>query len=222
MTNPITAIIFDMDGLMLDSQRIGLRTWHQVCAEWGYAFKDEYYQAVVGQTVPDIELAYKRIFGPDMPFAEMYEARKGYVETLMQTEGIPHKPGLIELLDWVDATGLPKAVATSTDRTQAIKRLTHANILHRFTISVCGDEVEQGKPAPDIFLAAAKKLQTPPPHCLVLEDATAGVLAAHAAGMTAMMVPDLVQPRAEVAALAHAVVPTLHEAMPLIADLVTS
>jgi HAD superfamily hydrolase (TIGR01509 family) len=111
------------------------------------------------------------------------------------------KPGLEGLLDLLEARGIPKAVATSTERAIAKKQLGGLGLLPRFTVIATGDEVITGKPAPDLFLLAARRLGVEASRCLVLEDSEAGVMAAHRAGMRVYCVPDINEPSAEIAAL---------------------
>lgn len=208
--SPITAILFDMDGLMIDTERMAQRAWQQAGAEFGFTLPDALYLQAVGRTAKATEALFCAGLGADFPFAAVYARKQHYLYTAIAEEGIPTKPGLAELLDRVDRQGIAKAVATSTARDLAIKKLTAAGLFNRFTTMVCGDEVAQGKPAPDIFLAAAAKLGVAPTHCLVLEDSSAGIQAAHAARMRALWVPDLIAPSPEIAALADGVVSDLH------------
>ncbi|MCB0080968.1 MAG: HAD family phosphatase, partial [Caldilineaceae bacterium] len=113
------------------------------------------------------------------------------------------------LLDLLDTQQIPKAVATSSARAEARYTLANAGLLERFSIVVTGDQVERGKPAPDIFLLTAAQLGVPPSSCLVLEDSEAGVYAATAAGMCTFMVPDLIPPQPETAKRAFQVVESL-------------
>ena len=210
-----SAIIFDMDGLMLDTERLARRAWRQAGAEWGYAIPDEVYLLAVGRTKPDTEKLFRDALGPDFPFQEMYEHKQAYMQAATE-DGIPIKPGLFDLLARIDALGLAKTVATSTARPMAIQKLTLSGLIERFDFIVCGDEVANGKPAPDIYLAAALGLKASPTECLVLEDSEAGIRAAYAAGMTPVMIPDLKQPSPETRALAYRVLPSLAEVVGLL------
>lgn len=213
---PITAVIFDMDGLMLDTERMAQLAWQQAGAEFGFTLPDELYLQAVGRTATVTELLFREGFGPDFPFEAIYARKQHYLYSAIDQEGIPTKSGLFELLDLIDQAGLAKAVATSTARVLATRKLTAAGLLHRFTTIVCGDEVPNGKPAPDIFLAAAEKLGVAPAQCVVLEDSSAGIKAAHAAGMRAIMVPDLIQPSADIMPLTYRIVESLHHVVDLL------
>lgn len=208
---PITAILFDMDGLMIDTERMAQRAWQRAGAEFGFTLPDALYLQAVGRTAKATEALFRAGLGTDFPFEAVYARKQHYLYTAIEEEGIPTKTGLSELLALVERQGIAKAVATSTARVLALKKLTAANLLHHFDTMVCGDEVAQGKPAPDIFLAAAAKLSVAPAHCLVLEDSSAGIQAAHAAGMRAIWVPDLIQPSPEITPLAYRVFGDLHQ-----------
>jgi HAD superfamily hydrolase (TIGR01509 family) len=206
----IQAIIFDMDGLMLDTERLAQAAWQRAGAELGYDLPDEIYLLAVGRTAQATEEIFRGHFGADSPFAEIYARKQQYYHDAIEQGLVPLKAGLLELLDLIDELGLPKAVATSTARPLAEQKLRATGLLNRFPFIVCGNEVPNGKPAPDIFLAAAAKLEIAPAHCLVLEDSPAGIRAAHAAGMRAVHIPDLVPSSAEIAALAFHVAADLH------------
>lgn len=212
----ICAVIFDMDGLMLDTERLAQIAWQKAGAERGFSFPVDVYLAAVGRTKQDTGIIFQQAFGASFPFDELYARKQELFYTMLESEPIPTKAGLFELLDLVDELGLAKAVATSTARPLALKKLTTTGLLARFTTIVGGDEVAHGKPAPDIFLAAAARLGVDAARCLVLEDSEAGVWAAHAAGMTPIMVPDLKTPSTEVAKLARMVVSSLHEVVALL------
>jgi HAD superfamily hydrolase (TIGR01509 family) len=190
------AVIFDMDGLMLDSERLDLWAWQTVAARRGFGFSESLHRTLIGRRTVETQADLRAHYGPDFDFATVYaEVRALWRETL-RTHGVPLKAGLLELLEFLDSARIPRAVATSTARENAL--LSLGTLVDRMDAVVCGDEVARSKPAPDIYLRAAESLGVPASECLALEDSIPGVTAAHAAGMTVVMVPDLVPPTAGV------------------------
>ncbi|MFC1532215.1 HAD family hydrolase [Thermodesulfobacteriota bacterium] len=210
--NSIKAVIFDMDGLMLDSQRIATKAWKKAVSYYGYSLSDEDNLLMVGRNTRDSNEILRSLFGPDIPIDQFREYARQLFYDYVKDDGIPIKVGLKKLLDFLDEKKLPAAVATSTNRDDCIASLDKCGLTHRFKIIVCGDDVANGKPEPDLFLKASGLLQTAPESCIVLEDSFAGIRAAHAAGMIPIMVPDLIGPTEEIKSLAHIVVPSLNEA----------
>ncbi|BCX02967.1 MAG: hydrolase [Candidatus Roseilinea sp.] len=206
------AVIFDMDGLMLDTEALAREAWFETMRRWGYTLTDDVYLRVLGTTGARTRDIFREAFGPNIPIEAMYDHKQRYVDEAIASGRIAVKPGLVELLDWLDAQRIPKAVASSTARALVLKKLGLVNLAARFDAIVGGDEVAHGKPAPDIFLEAARRLNVLPCACVVLEDSENGVRAAHAAGMHVIMVPDLKPPDDDVRALADHVLPSLHEA----------
>ena len=126
-----------------------------------------------------------------LAFDDILNLKKQYYKVYIAEKGIPTKTGLLDLLQWVKETRLPCAVASSSWHELVMERLTVSKLdIATFDVIIGGDEVEHGKPAPDIFLLAAQKLNVPAQECLVLEDSDSGILAAHAAGMIPLMIPD--------------------------------
>jgi len=213
------AVIFDMDGLMLDTERIARSAWLHAMAQHGYHMDETAYLQLLGRTLRDVECILGEHFGPQFPFQSVYAERQRYADEEMHTNGVPVKAGLRELIAGLEQRGIPFGIGSSTHRHYAIWKLTHAGLIGHFQVMVCGDEVANGKPAPDLFLEAARRLNMPPENCVVLEDSDAGVQAAHAAGMLPVMIPDLKQPEAAIAALAYRVVPSLNSVIGLLDEL---
>lgn len=188
------AIIFDMDGLMLNSEVIFHEAWQTTLTDLGYEPLDaSTYLQLVGCSNEMAEKLLLKRLGTDFPIERF---RIGWMTQweILATQGIQIKPGLWPLLDWLDEIGLPKAVGTSSGDREAQISLQSTGLWPRFNAIVTVDKAGAGKPAPDIFLTAAKALNVAPSKCLVLEDSNAGVKAAIAAGMTVVMVPDLQKP----------------------------
>jgi HAD superfamily hydrolase (TIGR01509 family) len=215
---PIDAVIFDMDGLILDTEPLYRRVWQAAAGECGYRLSDAYFLRLVGRRSADCRRMLLEDFGPQFPLERVLDCARRHHKRAFNGP-IPLKSGLIELLDDLDRRRLRRAVATSTDRRRASTQLGAAGLLERFEHLTTGDEVEHGKPAPDIFLAAASKLGVPPNHCLVLEDSEPGIAAAHAAGMMPVMVPDLLQPCDTTRMQCRAVLPSLHQVCALLDEL---
>lgn len=205
------AVIFDMDGLMLDTERLAPRAWIDAAQALGVEFDLALTQPMVGRNFRDCASIIADHYGAGFPTGELMKAWHVAYDAIVAREGIAIKAGLLELLDWLEAEDIPKAVATSTRRDRAQAKLAQTALLPRFTALVGGDEVVLGKPAPEIFLTAAQRLGQPAAGCIVLEDSEPGVRAALAAGMIPIMVPDLHLPSAELVALEPLTVASLAE-----------
>lgn len=204
-----TAVIFDMDGLMLDTERLAIPAWQDAKDAVGVDFDMSLLDAMVGRNYQDCRAMILERHGDAFPTDRLMEAWHVAYDAIVERDGIAIKHGLIGLLDWLEQQDVPKAVATSTRRSRAIPKLAFAGLATRFAALVGGDEVARGKPAPDIFLLAAERLGASPSSCLVLEDSAPGVRAALAAGMTAIMVPDQHAPPPDILAADTLVLPTL-------------
>jgi HAD superfamily hydrolase (TIGR01509 family) len=208
----IRAVIFDMDGLMLDTERLSQATWRRAMQDWGYTLTDDVYLTVVGRTAVSTWQVFREAYGQDLPLDDIFKRRQVYHDEITSRDGIALQPGLSELLDWLDTTTWPRIVASSSKREVVTKRLGISKLASRFNNFVGGDEVKDGKPAPDIFLLAAQKLGIEPAHCVVLEDSDAGIQAAHTAGMFSIMVPDMKPPSEQSVQIAGHICESLHEA----------
>ena len=213
------AVIFDMDGLMLDTEPLAARAWSEAASALGMTFDASVTHRLIGRTFGDCRSLIAEHHGPGYPVDTLMAAWHGAYDAIVAREGLVTKPGVVELLDWLDDAGIPAAVATSTRRERAQAKLAHVRLLPRFRALVGGDEVARGKPEPDIFLLAAVRIDTAPSHCLVLEDSMAGFRGALRAGMAVIVVPDLVHPVPEKDEIAPSVMRSLHDVREHLASL---
>ena len=210
-----TAVIFDMDGLMLDTEVIYHRAWQNAAADLGYRLDDDLLHSLIGIRTEECEETIRTVLDEAFPLDAFRVRWPQRWQEIAENEGIAHKPGLLDLLDLLEEQGVPKAVATSSTQAEAEYSLTVSGLRARFPVVVSGDQVRHGKPAPDIFLAAARRLSVEPTRCVAFEDSNAGAIAASAAGMSTYIVPDLVQPSADARAQAAGVFSSLHQALAL-------
>ncbi len=211
-TSDMFAVIFDMDGLMFDTEQIAVEAWQQAGRVCGYDIPESLIIQSVGRNVDDTKCLFEQALEPEFDFQQVRTLRIQYAADIIEQRGIPLKDGLFKLLDVLENGSILKAVATSTERIRAETLLRKANVHNRFDAIICGDEVQYGKPAPDIFLLAANRLQTIPHHCFVLEDSEAGIHAAVNAKMHPIMIPDLKPPSQWALAVVEHIFPSLHRA----------
>jgi len=170
--------------------------------------------AMVGVPRRECNVLLQQHFGPDF---DLETFRSHYAASVQERlrERVPIKPGVVELLDFLTTKGLPLAIATSANRETAERNLGRAGLLDRFKVVSTRDDAEHAKPAPDIYLEAARRLGIAPAHCVAFEDSSIGIIAAHAAGMRAVMIPDMLPPTEEARAKSLHIVEDLHEVLSL-------
>ncbi|MDR2134058.1 MAG: HAD family phosphatase [Treponema sp.] len=191
------AAILDMDGLMLDTEGPTVECWLEICREFGLPVSRDTVIRAIGINEPATRALFLGEYGRNFPFDEIYREVIGLMKRRMDREGIRHRPGLSAFLDCLAERGIPFAVATSTGRETALWKLEKAGLRGRFPLMVCGDEVKNGKPAPDIFLAAAARLGVNPADCAGFEDSGPGLLGLAAAGIRSVFIRDIPEPSPE-------------------------
>jgi HAD superfamily hydrolase (TIGR01509 family) len=187
-----------MDGLMLDTEGPVMPVWRQVAREMGWTITEETALKTIGIDDASSRGVLREACGSGFPYDAVRTEVYRRIRADAEARGIPHKPGLLVLLDHLAALGVPMAVATSTARPLAEWKLRCGKIRDRFPVLACGDEVPRGKPAPDIFLLAAERLGKNPGDCVGFEDSPAGLAALSAAGIASVFVKDMVQPPEEI------------------------
>ena len=212
---PVEAVIFDMDGLLIDSEAVYIVAMQEAARNLGLEMSLAFCHSMIGIPRRECNVMIQGLYGAGFDIDRFRGLYSSHVRRLLD-ERIPVKTGVIELLDLLDRLGLPRAVATSAARETAEHHLGRAGLLERFHAIATRDDVEHAKPAPDIYFEAARRLGVTPAHCVALEDSGIGLTAAHAAGMMAVMVPDILQPTDELRARAVHVAADLHEVIRLI------
>jgi HAD superfamily hydrolase (TIGR01509 family) len=193
----VEGILFDMDGLMIDTEKLLCRFWCEAAALYGFDMKKEHVFGIRSLAAKYAIPHLKGIFGEDFDYAAVRAKRIELMNAYIEQNGIEKKKGLDELLRYIKSHGLKCAVCTATGSDRAQMYLEKIGVYGLFDGLVCGDMIKNGKPAPDIYLEGAKKLGLAPKHCIALEDSPNGICSAYAAGCMAVMVPDLTPPGEE-------------------------
>jgi HAD superfamily hydrolase (TIGR01509 family) len=203
MLDSIDLAIFDMDGVIFDTERLAIAAWKQAGLLLGIDVPDEAIVETIGLSAERTREVYARRLGDAFPYEAVLEERLriGWDQV---RDGAPLKENLRETLTAITERGISLAVATSTAARRAIHLLDTAELSGCFAAIVTGDQVAHTKPAPDLLLEAARRVDIPPGRCLVVEDSDYGIIAAHRAGMAPVFVKDIKEPGPEVLALATA------------------
>ena len=207
-SKPVKAALFDMDGLLIDSEAVYIKAMQAAARTFEREMSLDFCHSMIGIPRAECNVMIQELYGEGFDLEEFRGVYSANVRQLMEAR-IPIKAGVIELLDFLAARGLPRGVATSATRDTAESHLGRAGLLPRFAAVTTRDDVERAKPFPDIYIEAARRLAIAPENCIAFEDSSPGLTAAHAAGTMAIMVPDILQPSDEVRAKALHVAPDM-------------
>ncbi len=205
----IKAVICDLDGLLFDSERRTRRSWQAGLARLGHEMSDEFYTTLIGRKIAMSENMVAEYFSVSLD--DFRPAWRDEHKRLVESGPVDPRPGAVTLMQYLHAQQIPRAIATSSNRHDALHTL--GEMADYFPVIITGDQVTLGKPHPEIYLKAAAAIGIDPLSCVALEDSEPGIAAAHAAGMQALMIPDLKQPTSETKAIAAAIFNSLDEAL---------
>lgn len=215
--NQIKLVIFDMDGTIFDTERLGIEGWKYAFEHFGLPVPMRTLIKKIGLNSVDSRKLFDEEVKSEFDYKAVKEVKREYVINHIKEYGTPLKQGLIELLDFLDKNNIKKVVATSRSKKMTSFYLAESKIEDRFDEIITGDMLRRGKPNPDIFLYASKMLDIAPENCIVLEDSLNGIMAAVNAKMIPIMIPDLVNPDEEIQKLIYAKYDTLSDVIELLA-----
>lgn len=204
-------IIFDMDGVIFDSERLYLECCMEAAKLFGLDDMENTCLSCIGLNTQRTLARFSEVYGEDFPVNNFWDEATSRFAEKVQNNLLPVKKGARELLEYLKSNNVPVALASSTITERVCSELTAAGLIEYFDVTVGGDMVRKSKPEPDIFLFAADRLGISAKDCCIIEDSFNGVRAANASGAFVIMVPDLIQPTEEIARLANIVLPSLLE-----------
>ena len=207
----IRAVIFDLDGTVLDTEKYYRRCWPAACAHFGFNMTEEMYLQLRSLGRPFAYDRFREWFGESFDYDEVRAYRKLLYEDIVKKEGIQVKPGAIEALDWLKEHGILRAVATATDMERTMRYLGSLGLDTHFDKICSAADCKFGKPAPYVYEKAYKTLGFTPDECLAVEDAPNGIMSAYRAGLKVVFVPDQTKEEPEVASCIYRTIPSLYE-----------
>ncbi len=214
----IEAVVFDMDGILFDTERMYCRLDCIVAAEFGYQMDEAFYHRLIGITDDAVRSIMAEEYGLDFPYDAFFSRTRQLADNEIAREGLPPKPHVHETLAALRQQGLAIGLASSTFIATVRQLLSRAGIIEYFDALIGGDMVPLSKPAPDIFLAACRGLGFSPQPCVAVEDSYSGIQSAHAAGCLPIMIPDMLPPTEETRSLCSATLSSLAELPPFISN----
>lgn len=212
----VKAVVFDMDGIIFDTENLTAGLWKKASEKLGCADVTPYKVEFMGMNSVYHKKYFLKKFGTGFPYDEFIRCADKLASEHIAKHGVPVKPGLFQLLEFLKQSGYLIAAATSTERTTVLRYFEKTGITDYFDSIICGDMVERSKPDPEIYLKAAGSLGVAPQECMALEDSPNGLTSAYRAGMKTVMVPDLVSPTPELNKMLFACVPSLSDVIPLL------
>ena len=212
----IRGILFDMDGLVLDTEKLYTRFWMESARDLGYPMT---FQQALGLRSLNRNAGQEKLteyFGPGISYTEVRNHRIELMDAHIEKYGIDIKPGIFELMDYLQANGIASAITSSSPMENIRRHLSAHDLLHRFDKLCSGYDVPNGKPEPDIYLYGAASLSLRPEECLALEDSPTGILSACRAGCLPVMIPDQDQPDENTVSLLYARADSLSDVISLL------
>lgn len=206
-------VVFDMDGVLFDTERLCQDSWLAVAEENGLPGMKEIFPQCIGLNANDSRRIVMNAYGEDFDYEGFREQASVWFWNYIEKNGLPMKPGVRELLDWLKENGWTVGLASSTRRSSVLNHLEQAGIRDYFSTVITGDMVEHSKPQPDIYLMACRELGADPKEAYAIEDSPNGIRSAHAAGMLPLMVPDMIAPDEEMRRLSSCIFKDLFEVM---------
>lgn len=194
----IKAVIFDMDGTLIDTEKYYRIFWPKAMADFGYKMTEEQVLSIRSLGRPFAPLKFKEWYGEDFDYFAVRDRRKELMKEHLEKSGIELKPGAVSILEELNKRGILAAVATATDLERTEKYLTETGIIKYFNKLISAVMVSEGKPSPDIYTYACRELGLDPSECIAVEDAPNGIISAYKAGCRVIMVPDQTEPDEEI------------------------
>ncbi len=220
MGQKIEAVVFDMDGVLFDTERLYVDAWKEAAVRMQLPGDkiEKTIHSCVGLNNTDTRALFLGEYGEEFPFEEYIALTRALFHETVERDGLPVKPGVREILDYLKNAGCRIALASSTSKKSVQSHLQTAGIEEYFEALVTGDMVEHSKPDPEIFRRACEAVCVKPENAIAIEDSYNGIRSAHGAGMMAVMVPDLLMPTPEIEKLLYAKCTSLFEVMDLIKE----
>ena len=214
--SPVRGVLFDVDGVILDTECLYSRFWMEACHFYGFPMTkaQSLQMRSLNKTAGQEKL--RALFGPAADYTTIRQKRIELMDAFVEKEGVAAKPGIYTLLDALDERGIPCAITSSSPQQRLESYLPPLNLYHRFVKVISGYDVPRGKPEPDIYLRGAAELGLPPETCLALEDSPAGILSAYRAGCLPVLIPDQDTPGQDTLSLLYAKADTLTDVISLL------
>lgn len=212
----IKGVVFDMDGLMFDTEWLTYKIIRDTMLANGYDYDLDFYKTTVGKRSADVVKLYRDRFGESFDYQQMKVKNMEKFWEYTAQNGVPIKIGLFSLLNFLKENGIKIALATSTTEKSATKILKRAKVFEYFDVLLCAESVKNGKPDPEVFSTAVEKLGLKPRECIGLEDSFNGIVSSSGAGLVTIMVPDMIEPTQEIKNLCYRVCSDLDEVTEII------
>ena len=207
------AVVFDMDGVLFDTEIVCMKAWMAVAERRGLSGMEEIFNQVIGLNANDSRLIVLKAYGEDFDYPGFRQEAAEFFQKDIRENGLPVKPGAPEILEWLKGSGYKVGLASSTRSESVLSHLKQAEMEDYFSVVVTGDMIEHSKPRPDIYLLACSRLGVEPEQAYAIEDSPNGVRSAHAAGMWTIMVPDMIAPDEEMRRLSRVILKDMTEVM---------
>lgn len=206
-------VIFDMDGVLFDTERVCMKAWMAVAEKHGLPGMEELFNRVIGLNANDSRQIVLEAYGQEFDYPAFRQETADCFKKYIKEDGLPIKPGVPEILEWLKGSGYRVGLASSTRSESVLSHIKQADMEDYFSVVITGDMIEHSKPQPDIYLLACERLGVEPDQAYAIEDSPNGIRSAHAAGMWTIMVPDMIAPDEEMLRLSRVILKDMTEVL---------